>query len=94
MTSTTSETRSLRADDPGTLVVPASSGEALGGDMASFLTASLKDGCGDSMPTSSADEKLLSDNVLSVGDAALADAQPSSSPWPAGGRRGPVRGKP
>lgn len=53
MTSTTSETRSLRADDPGTLVVPALSGEARG-------------------------EKLLSDNVLTVGDAFV----------------GPVRGKP
>ncbi|CAM5664445.1 hypothetical protein SALBM311S_12297 [Streptomyces alboniger] len=62
--------------------------------MASFPAPSPKDGCEDSMPTSDADEKLLSDNVLKIGDAAVAGAQPSSSPWPVGGRRGPVRGKP
>jgi hypothetical protein len=94
VTSTTSETRSLRADDPGTLVVPASSGEALGGDMAYFLDLSLKDGCQDAKPTSDVGEKLLGGNGLTAGDAFVGSSQPPCAPWPVGGRRGPVRGKP
>ncbi|WP_199830606.1 DUF5949 family protein [Streptomyces sp. MMG1533] len=94
MTSTTSETRPLRADDPGTPVVPASSGEALDGDMAYLLAPSPKDGCEDSKPTSSAGEMPLSDSVPSVGDAFVDRSQPPCAPWPVRSRRGPVRGKP
>ena len=74
--------------------VPASGGDALDGDMAYFLAASRKDGCEGSKPTSGAGGKLLSDKVPPVGDTLDGGAQPPCAPWPAGSRRGPVRGKP
>ncbi|MET8246328.1 DUF5949 family protein [Streptomyces sp. NPDC005202] len=87
MTSTTSETCPLRADDLGVLVALARSGEPLGGDMPYLLARSLEEGHGGSEATSSGVEKLLYDNGLPVGDALVAGSRLSCVPWP--GRRSP-----
>lgn len=80
MTSTSSETRTFRAADLGTLAVMAFSGEAPDGDMPYLLAYSLGDGAGGPGASTVAIEELLRNNGLPVGDTLLDGSRQPSLP--------------
>ncbi|MET7696681.1 MULTISPECIES: DUF5949 family protein [unclassified Streptomyces] len=80
MTSTSSETRPLRAGDLGTLAVMAFSGEAPDGDMPYLLAYSLGDGENGPEGSSEAVTQLLRDNGLPVGDKLVDGSRHPSLP--------------